>query len=217
MMIPNFWNVVSNLGFLIVGICGLYQLWFTHSLRLVTAVKTSYIVFFAGVSLVAFGSAYYHRFPSNVTLVWDRLPMTLAFMALMSFSLAEFLSITWGRVVLWPLLLMGVISVVYWYWGELRGSGDLRFYALVQFLPMILLLVLFTFGHRVFKDNSGYWWLLLAYLLAKVAEHFDIQIDQWTSGLMAGHALKHIFSASGLWLLLRCFTKRTEAMSKTHG
>ena len=33
-----------------------------------------------GVLLTGFGSGYYHWSPSNETLVWDRLPMTLTFL-----------------------------------------------------------------------------------------------------------------------------------------
>ena len=63
--------------------------------------------------------------------------------------------------------------MLYWYWGELQGRGDLRPYVLVQFLPMILLLVLFVAGYSVFNSHSGYWWLLAAYASAKLLEHFD--------------------------------------------
>jgi hypothetical protein len=215
--IPNFWNVVSNLGFLVVGVYGLYQLHITRSLQVEATVKASYILFFVGVTSVAFGSAYYHWLPSNATLLWDRLPMTLAFMALLSFALAEFLSVTWGRVALLPLFFLGLASVGYWYWGELRGAGDLRLYVLVQFFPMILLLILFTFGQPVFQDNFGYYQLLAAYVLAKVAEHFDELIAQWTAGVMAGHALKHLLAAIGVWLLLRCLARRVRVAGGVHG
>jgi hypothetical protein len=103
---------------------------------------------------------------------------------------------------------LGLASVIYWYWGEVHGVGDLRPYVLVQFLPMILLLVLFVFGQPVFDDNSGYWWLLAAYTLAKVFEHFDRAIFNLTHGMMAGHALKHVIAAVGLYLLLRTFARR---------
>ena len=143
--VPNFWNVFSNIGFLFVGIFGLYQLCIVNRLNIVRAVKYSYVVFFIGILIVSFGSAYYHWHPNNNTLIWDRLPMTLAFMSLMSIGFAEFLSVTWGRVSLIPLLFIGLLSVCYWYWSEMHGSGDLRLYALVQYLPMILLLVLLLF------------------------------------------------------------------------
>lgn len=71
--IANFWNVVSNLPFAMVGLLGLG--------KLRGAVDR---VLFTGVLLTFFGSAYYHLAPSDARLVWDRLPMTLVFMALLA-------------------------------------------------------------------------------------------------------------------------------------
>lgn len=42
-----------------------------------------------GILLVSLGSAYYHWRPNNRTLVWDRLPMTIAFMALFALMVEE--------------------------------------------------------------------------------------------------------------------------------
>src|SRR6516225_7509435 len=68
--VPNFWNVVSNLPFIAVGAVGLQQF---H--RNATA-----FVIFLGIFLTGFGSSYYHWDPSDQSLFWDRLPMTLCFM-----------------------------------------------------------------------------------------------------------------------------------------
>ena len=89
---PNFWNVVTNLPFLLVGAFGLARL---GRLRR-PALRTGVQVFAAGVALVAFGSAYYHLAPSNATLVWDRLPMTVGFMALFSLIVRDRLSESLG-------------------------------------------------------------------------------------------------------------------------
>lgn len=86
--IPSFANVISNVPFLLVGVAG----WrFCHRHRQPEAPR-SWTVFFLGVAMMAFGSAYYHWAPDNQTLVWDRLPMTVAFMALFVAVLAEHLS-----------------------------------------------------------------------------------------------------------------------------
>ena len=75
--IPNFWNVISNLPFALVGIYGLARV-----RRLASrALRPGYIVFCVAVIGVCFGSAYYHYAPSTPALVWDRLPMAIAFMA----------------------------------------------------------------------------------------------------------------------------------------
>ena len=137
------------LPFLIVGIMGLYSIFYSKKIRLITDLKAAYILFFLGVSLVAFGSGYYHLWPGNSSLLWDRLPMTIAFMALFSIIIAEFVSIQIARFLLWPLVVFGTFSVFYWHYTEGNGEGDLRLYVLVQFLPMILIpLILLLFKSK---------------------------------------------------------------------
>ena len=85
--VPNFWNVASNLPFVIAGLLGLLVLLGRKPLPGgLPELKWAYVVFFAGVLLTGFGSAYYHLDPTNESLVWDRLPMTLAFMAFFPLS-----------------------------------------------------------------------------------------------------------------------------------
>ena len=80
--IPNFFDVTSNLPFLFVGVWGLWMVGRCHFLDPVE--RWPYVVLFIGIFLTCFGSAYYHWTPNNQTLVWDRLPMTIAFMGLLS-------------------------------------------------------------------------------------------------------------------------------------
>lgn len=208
--VVNFWNVISNTLFFLIGITALQKL-VNKKLVIVAEVKAACYSFFMGVLLVAFGSAYYHYQPNNFTLVWDRLPMTIAFMSLLSVALGEMLSVTAGRRGLIPFLGSGIFSIAYWQYGELQHHGDLRLYALVQFLPILLLLLLLLFGQRRFTTQWGYWALLAAYILAKLAEHFDAAIYTITGELMAGHLLKHLLSALGLWLFLLYLGKRKQA------
>lgn len=205
--VANFWNVISNTVFFLIGITALQKL-ISNKLAIVPQIKTAYYVFFIGVLLVAFGSAYYHYNPNNITLVWDRLPMTIAFMSLLSIALAEFVSVNIGRRGLIPFLIIGIFSIAYWLYGELYNNGDLRLYALVQFLPIVLLLLLLLFGKSNYNTQWGYWALFGAYIIAKLAEHFDAGIYKFSGELMAGHLLKHLLSALGLWLFLVYLGKR---------
>ena len=205
--VSNFWNVVSNLPFLIVGIYGLYKLMIFKSLKILDEVKLAYLLFFIGVTLVAFGSSYYHLDPNNETLLWDRLPMTIAFMALFSFVISEFFSVKIGKLLLLPLLALGMFSVFYWFMSELNSCGDLRAYVLVQFLPMIIMPLMFLFFRASFSLISGYWYLLLCYLLAKIFEYFDAGIYEFL-GIISGHSLKHMISALGIYVLVRSFERR---------
>src|SRR5216684_6835864 len=129
--IPDFWNVVSNLPFLVVGIAGLISLRKSSTSR--SLLYPAYAVFFVGAILISFGSAYYHLNPDNRTLTWDRLPMTLAFMAFVAIIVGESMSPMLGRRCLPFLLLFGISAVAYWRFTEMKGLGDLRAYLLVQF------------------------------------------------------------------------------------
>lgn len=195
--VPNLWNVLSNLPFALFGCIGLYKISMTFSSSKPENHRNAYTLFFAGTMLVASGSAWYHLNPTNDSLFWDRLPMTIAFMALLSIVISEYVSDRVGRLLLWPLIIFGLLSVTYWYMSELRGSGDLRLYVLVQFLPMILLtfiLVLF----KPFGAGSTYLWAMLAfYLFSKIAEHFDAEIFDLL-GWMGGHSIKHFLASLGV-------------------
>jgi len=195
--IRNFWNVASNLPFLVAGVWGLH----TASATAVTIHRPAYVLFCLGALLVGFGSSYYHYTPVNDTLVWDRLPMTIAFMALFAIVIGDRVSPVLGRRLLWPLVLAGVASVMYWDWTELQGRGDLRAYGLVQFLPMVMIPLLLVANPGRGLRATWLWGTLAAYVLAKLAEHFDAAIHGAT-GVVSGHTLKHLLSALAIVLAL---------------
>ncbi|CAN5373573.1 ceramidase domain-containing protein [soil metagenome] len=195
---PNFLNVISNLPFLLTGLLGLFS-WKSFPPN-----KSPYLLFFAGISLVSFGSGYYHLHPDNATLVWDRLPMTISFMALFSILIREFLNEKVGRRLLIPFLAIGLYSIYFW-----LKYDDLRIYVAVQFLPMLMIPVILLFFKSKYNLTSGYWWLLLAYTIAKFLEYFDYQIFDSTH-FVSGHTLKHLFAAASLYILLCTYRKREE-------
>jgi len=209
--IQNFWNVASNLLFLLVGWLGVYKVTFSKTLYIEDTNRPAYSLFFAGVGLAAFGSGYYHLSPDNTTLVWDRLPMTFGFMALFSIVIGEYISARVGRRVLFPFMLAGIASVVYWHLSEAWGQGDLRFYAVVQFGPVLLMPVILLCFKTRYTHAYGYWSVLIAYASAKLCEHLDSQIYN-ILGFVSGHSLKHIVAAIGVYVLLDSYEKR-----KQHG
>jgi len=204
--INHFWNVMSNLPFLLVGIYGLWRL---KKIK-IESIQWAYGVFCVGVILVCFGSGYYHFNPTNHTLVWDRLPMTIAFMALFSLLLHERVLVNPKTLTLIPLLIIGAASVFYWDWTETQGQGDLRFYALVQFLPIMLIpLILWLYPRRYFR--GGYLlWAFVFYFAAKLLEHFDAVIYQ-TLGQMSGHSLKHMSAAIAVLFIINAIPVHTLA------
>ncbi len=191
--IPRFWNVASNLAFLPVGSAGLLAL--RRARFHEEQERRAYAVFFLGTILVAFGSSWYHLQPDNQSLFWDRLPMTLAFMSLLSATVAERVSVKAGAALLLPLLLLGCASVLIWRRSEQLGQGDLRLYLLVQFLPMVIIPLLIALFPRRYDRPGAFGWMVLWYLVAKLLEHWDAAIFRATAGFMGGHALKHLAAA----------------------
>jgi len=197
--VPNILDVISNLPFLLVGILGL-----RYCIRAdLGAGRLAWIVLFAGVSLVSVGSAYYHWAPSNGTLVWDRLPMTVGFMGLLAALLGEYVNHRLPRWVLTPAVLAGIASVLYWHLTD-----DLRPYAWVQFFPLLTIPVVMV----LFRPRYTHSWLLLVslgwYVLAKVTENFDASIFELTRQVVSGHSMKHVLAAVGCCSILLMLQKR---------
>lgn len=207
--IPNALNVLTNIPFLVVGWLGIQFFYPANQTEHYTFDKNKlpYLMLFIGVFLVGLGSSYYHLFPNNQTLVWDRIPMTIGFMSLFAIVMSEFVSEKIGKFSFIPLLMMGVGSVLYWWYTESVGQGDLRFYAAVQLLPIVTIPILLLFFTSQKVAVSGYWLVLFAYLLAKIAEIYDAQIFELL-GFISGHSLKHLIAALGLYWLLRFYIKR---------
>ncbi len=191
--IPNMSDVLSNLFFIFVGIIGLK--------RLPKAMKNPFFwrAFYYSIILVGLGSGYYHLAPTNATLIWDRIPMTLGFASLISLVFIERINELIGKYLFIPLLLAGVGSVIYWYMTELSGVGDLRPYIAMQFLPMLMIpMVLLLFPQQKSVMDRSLWFLFIGYAVAKVCEMQDIAIYERTLHLISGHTLKHASAALGI-------------------
>ncbi len=184
--ITNFWNVISNIGFVFTGLYGFAIL---KKYQINTAIN---YVLFVGIMLTGIGSAYYHFAPNNTTLVWDRLPMTIVFTTFFAQLYAWYISSKTAMIIWISSLVLGIISVFYWQYTESMHQGDLRLYAIVQYLPMLLLLVMLAFHYKKFPSLlQPISMVALFYLLAKLFEHFDKNIFENTH-CIGGHPLKHI-------------------------
>ncbi len=195
--IPNVENILTNIPFAIIGLCGLIQCTQLPS----HSAKQAWKCFFWGITLTSLGSSYYHYNPDNSTLVWDRLPMTLAFMGLFIAILSEYISKKIEFYLLFPAILVGGSSVFYWQW-----SDDLRVYAMIQFFPLLaipivmaVLLPKYTLSHYLFYG-------LIFYILAKLCETFDFEIYSLIG--IAGHGLKHLLAAGAAFMVILMLRQR---------
>ncbi|KAI6701711.1 hypothetical protein NL676_016035 [Syzygium grande] len=189
--IPNTLNVVSNFPFLVVGLVGLVLCYYGNYFKLSSQGELwGWTFFFVGVAAVAFGSAYYHLKPDDARLVWDRLPMTIAFTSIVAIFIIERIDLHKGTVSIIPLLMAGILSILYW-----RYFDDLRPYALVQFLPCIAIPIMAIILPPMYTHSSYWLWAAAFYLLAKVEEAEDKLIYRWTHHIVSGHTLKHLCAA----------------------
>ena len=197
--IPNYMDVATNLGFLIVGLMGLIGFKQYQD----SPGNRSWMAFFIGVSLTSLGSAYYHWNPNNATLVWDRLPMTLSFMGLFCALMSEYIYSKFDRLILIIMISLGIFTVFHW-----QRTDDLRFYFWIQFMPLLVIpiaMILFKspFGHGRYLVYG-----LLAYGLAKVVETNDVAIFKLSGSIISGHSLKHILATLGIYMVYRMLKLR---------
>ena len=196
--ITSFLNLATNLAFLAVGVAGILLCVRRHEL----GVRRAWMACFIGVALVSFGSAYYHLAPDNGTLVWDRLPMSIVFMALSVAVLAEYVNPRLEKYLLLPAIALGLASVIYWHFTD-----DLRPYVLVQFLPLLMIPMILLLFRNPRKDRAFLLAAFVIYLVSKVAEYFDRKVFEWTGEMISGHSLKHLLAATALlvvyWMLRR--------------
>src|SRR5215475_1944170 len=96
--IPNFGNVISNLPFAIFGAMGFAFLCSVTCKQSFIDLRERrpYGFVFLGLLLTAIGSGYYHWNPNNATLLFDRLPMTIAFMGIIAALITERIDVRAG-------------------------------------------------------------------------------------------------------------------------
>ena len=128
--------------------------------------------------------------------------MTLSFAAIFALVVKERVGERAGTIALWPMLAIGVASLLLWLWVD-----DLRLYFWAQFFPGLALLVLLALYPAKYTD--GRYWLIAAalYALAKLFDFSDRAIYAVGHNL-SGHTLKHLAAAGACFALLRYFQIR---------
>ena len=210
--IPNFLNVVSNLAILLSGLVGMLFVWRcycspTQQSFVSKAACWPYFIVFFSVAMISFGSAYYHWAPDNETLLWDRLPIAIGVTALFVAALMERVSVKVGLWALPILVVLGVASVLYWYWTEKLGAGNLNYYIVVQFYSLLLIILLGMFFSSNYTRGGDIYQVIALYAVGKVAETFDQAIYDFGQ-IVSGHTIKHLLAAVAIYLIVRMLRKR---------
>ncbi|HSN70630.1 MAG TPA: hypothetical protein VLT59_03940 [Steroidobacteraceae bacterium] len=208
--IDNFLDVVSNAAFLLAGLAGLAIVLSGRAYFEFPSERWPYAVFFVGILLTAAGSAYYHLSPDNETLFWDRLPMTIAFMGLVSSQIVDRINVRAGLILLGPLLLAGMASVVYWIVTERSGAGNVLPYALLQGYAVIVLLIMAILHPSRYTRGTDLYFIFGWYVLAKLLEHLDAPVLEYST-IISGHSLKHVAAAAGGFVACNMLLRRTLA------
>ena len=207
--IDNFLDVVSsNLAFLIAGVMGLVIVIGGRARFEFASERWPFVVFFLGVLLTALGSGYYHLAPDNETLFWDRLPMTIAFMGLVSSQIVDRINVRAGLMLLLPMLLLGVASVVYWRATERMGAGNVLPYGILQGYSVIILLLLARLNPSRYTRGRDIYWVFGCYVLSKLLETFDRELLA-IGHFVSGHTLKHLAAAAAAIVVCHMLVNRS--------
>jgi len=138
--------------------------------------------------------------------------MTIVFGSLIAALIVERISVGAGlRLLPWSIG-FGTASVLQWYWDELRGRGDLRFYAAVQLYSALALLLALLLPPR-YTRSRDFAIVFGFYVLAKIFETADRQIFAFHH-LVSGHTLKHLAAAAAGYWILRMLRLREPAANE---
>jgi hypothetical protein len=197
--IPHAGDVLSNVGFALVGLWGLWALrGRQHPWRL----------FLGAIVLTAFGSAFYHLAPDNDRLLWDRLPIALACAGILGAVYAETHDGVPSRWLMPALAAAAIASVLWWSLTERWGAGDLRPYLLIQGAPLVLV-PLWQAIHRAPRaDRVAFGIAIALYVAAKIAEVNDAAVLE-TLRVVSGHTLKHMLATAASAAIVANVVKRT--------
>ncbi|RYR47270.1 hypothetical protein Ahy_A07g033221 [Arachis hypogaea] len=186
--VPNTINVITNFPFLVVGVLG-FVLALDGAVFYISSQGEVYawVVFYAGMVGVAFGSAYYHLKPDNHRVLWDTLPMMVAFSSLFSALVVERFGQRIGLFCLFALIFAAVLCVVYE-----RNYNDIRFCMIFQLtLPLAIPVIAFMYSSKY--THSRYWFLATGiYLLAKFEGATDKKLYHANNYIISGHSLEHL-------------------------
>ncbi len=197
--IPNCWDVISNIPFLIAGVCGLLVL---RGRILPLGMRRAAQVFFVGLILTCLGSSFYHWAPSDFGLMIDRLGMAVAFAGVISLAAGSRLGDSVTEQALLVLLVLAPLAAV-----AAFSLHNVLPWAVVQFGGMALIVWLAALPQDVQGRPLNLWALIAWYALAKLLEAQDEAVFELTQGIISGHSLKHLAACMAAWPVISWLKK----------
>lgn len=209
-------NVLTNLAYLLAGTLG----WLVIGRGAVFASNFERMLarlFFAALFATGLGSAWYHAAPDNLSLLWDRLPLSVVLVSVTALLLTERTLVDRaGRqlVVVW--LLIGPLAVIYWHLTETFATGDLRPYVALHAMLVILPPLAFLLPAR-YTHAFGYLIALGLYLFGYLGDRLDHQIYSLTGEFVSGHNIKHVATGAAAAMVAWTMSKRRPLQSGATG
>lgn len=192
--IPNALDVLSNAPIALAGLLGLLAL---RSRVLPGATRAALRMFFVGLLLTGFGSAWYHWAPDAAGLVADRLGMAVTFAGALALAVAERMRQVPARPTLMLTCIAAVLSAVLPF-----THGNVLPWAVVQFggVAFIVWAARQVPAPGAIGVRIGA--LIAWYAVAKALELGDATVFHATGELVSGHSLKHLAAALAAWPVL---------------
>lgn len=201
--LPNVMDVLSNLPLSLAGLWGLRVL---RGRLLPGATQRATQVFFVGLLLTGFGSAWYHWAPDAAGLVWDRLGMAVTFAGALGLAVSERVGQAPARATVWTTLLLATASAALPLW-----TGNVLPWAVVQFGGMALIVWLALRQPVAGAIGVRLGALIGLYALAKLLELGDEAVFRATADTVSGHSLKHLAAALAAWPVIAALTPLRKA------
>jgi hypothetical protein len=206
--IPRAGDVLSNLAILAAGLWGATL---GPKLRADADERLAWRVLVAATIATALGSAWYHLAPSDATLVWDRLPMSLVMAALLALVLGDRVDARFAREALLPFGAVGVASVAWW-----AATGDLTLYAVVRVGTGAAIVVLLILRPGRTRGAQWLWGAIALDVAMTLLERYDRAVWAATGELASGHNVKHLLAGAVLACVFSWLTHRAPRPATAH-
>ena len=193
--IPHALDVLSNAGFVAVGLWGLAAPWSARRDPAFAPSWPGYLVFGLALVATAFGSGWYHLAPDDARLVWDRLPIALACAGLLAAVHGDTHGDRHPWTIVTVLVALACASVWWWSFTGRHGTGDLRPYLYLQAIPLLLIPGWQAVHGAPRSRRLAFGAAILLYAAAKVFELADHAVFDAT-GWVSGHTIKHLLATA---------------------